>query len=146
MLKVNDFFTWYPFENSLAIMEMTGRDVKAHLEYSYQVHDVIYNFDCAAGIDYFIDSKKPYGERVVIQGMSDGRPFSLDSTYRVVLNSYRSMGGGNHFVNGCGWQQDDIARHRIWNSEEDLRSLFIEWARIKGTLDSNPIGNWKVEN
>lgn len=143
-LKVRDFFTWYPFENSLAVMEMKGRDVKAHLEYSYQIRHVIYNYDCAAGIDYVIDSSKPYGERVTVLGMSDGRPFSLDSTYRVVLNSYRSMGGGNHFVNGCGWSQDEIARHRIWNSEEDLRSLFIEWARAKGTLDATPIGNWEV--
>ena len=146
MLKVKDFFTWYPFENSLAVMEMTGRDLKALLEYSYQVREVIYNFDCAAGIHYYIDSKKPYGERVVILSMSDGTPFSMDSTYRVVLNSYRSMGGGNHFLNGCGWQADDIARHRIWNSEEDLRSLFIEWARNKGTLDSTCLGEWKVRD
>ena len=145
MLKVKDFFSWYPFENSLAVMDMTGRDVKAHLEYSWQVRKVIYNFDGAAGIDYVIDSLKPFGERVVITGMSDGRPFSLDSTYRVVLNSYRSMGGGNHFVNGCGWAQDDIASHRVWNSAEDLRSLMIEWARAKGTLDNTPLGNWTVK-
>lgn len=145
MLKVKDFFKWYPFENSLAVMTMTGRDVKAHLEYAYQIKKVIYNFDCAAGIDYQIDTLKPYGERVNIIRMSDGRPFSPDSTYRVVLNSYRSMGGGNHFVNGCGWSQDEIASHRLWNSEEDLRSLFIEWARKKGTLDDTPLGNWSIK-
>ena len=126
-------------------MTMTGRDVKAHLEYAYQIRKVIYNFDGAAGIDYQIDSLKPYGERVNILRMSDGRPFSPDSTYRVVLNSYRSMGGGNHFVNGCGWSQEEIAAHRLWNSEEDLRSLFIEWARKKGTLDDTPLGNWSIK-
>ena len=146
MLKVADFFKWYPFENSLAVIEMTGRDVKAHLEYSYEIRNTIYNFDCAAGIIYQIWKDKPYGERVSIISMADGTPFELDKTYRVVMNSYRSMGGGNHFVNGCGWQQDDIVRHRIWNSEEDLRSLFIEWARTKGTLDDTPLGNWRTEN
>ena len=145
MLTVADFFKWYPFENSLAVMEMTGRDVKAHLEYSYEIRNTIYNFDCAAGINYWIDDSKPYGERVVITGMADGTPFDFDKNYRVVLNSYRSMGGGNHFVNGCGWAQDDIASHRIWNSEEDLRTLFIEWARSKGTLDAKPLGNWTVK-
>ena len=144
MLRVMDFFVWYPFENSLAVMEMTGHDVKAHLEYAYQVRDIIYNFDCAAGIRYAIDSKKPYGERVTIFGMDDGTPFFLDSTYRVVLNSYRSMGGGNHFVNGMGWPAETIAAHRIWNSEEDLRTLFIHWAQNKGVLDSTPFNNWKV--
>lgn len=144
MLKVKDFFKWYPFENSLAVMEMTGRDVKWHLEYAYQVRNTIYNYDCAAGIKYRIDSGKPYGERVSIHCMEDGSPFYMDSVYRVVLNSYRSMGGGNHFVNGMGWPQEEIQRHRIWNSEEDLRSLFIDWAKAKDTLDSKPLGNWIV--
>ena len=124
---------------------MTGRDVKAHLEYAYESRDVIFNFDGAAGINYWIDDGKPYGERVTLTGMSDGTPFELDRTYRVVMNSYRSMGGGNHFVNGCGWAQDDIALHRVWNSEEDLRTLFIEWAKQKGTLDEHPLGNWSVK-
>ncbi len=145
MLTVKDFFTWYPFENSLAVMEMTGRDVKAHLEYSYQMRGTIYNYDCAAGIRYQINTSKPYGERVTILGMADGKPFVQDRTYRVVLNSYRSMGGGNHFVNGVGWPQEEIVKHRIWNSEEDLRSLFIDWARSKGTLDEKPLGNWSVK-
>ncbi|MBR4391630.1 MAG: bifunctional metallophosphatase/5'-nucleotidase [Bacteroidales bacterium] len=145
MLRVKDFFIWYPFENSLAVMEMTGRDVKAHLEYSFQVRNTIYNYDCAAGILYQIDSKKPYGDRVTIFSMADGTPFNMDGTYRVVMNSYRSMGGGNHFVNGMGWDPASMASHRIWNSEEDLRSLFIGWARAKGTLDDTPLNNWIVK-
>lgn len=145
MLTVADFFKWYPFENSLAVMEMTGRDVKAHLEYAYEIRNTIYNYDCAAGILYQIEDAKPYGERVTVFSMADGTPFDLDRTYRVVLNSYRSMGGGNHFVNGCGWAQDEIASHRLWNSEEDLRTLFIEWAKSKGTLDSVPLDNWSVK-
>lgn len=145
MLKVSDFFKWYPFENSLAVVEMTGRDVKAHLEYAYEMRNTIYNFDCAAGIIYQIDSKKPYGKRVTIKSMADGTPFELDKTYRVVMNSYRSMGGGNHFVNGCGWKQDEIAAHRVWNSEEDLRTLFIEWAKQKGTLNERPLCNWSIK-
>lgn len=144
MLTVADFFKWYPFENSLALMEMKGRDVKSLLEYAYEMRQTIYNFDCAAGIIYQIEKQKPYGERVTIQSMADGSPFDLERTYRVVVNSYRSMGGGNHFVNGCGWQQEDIVQHQIWTSEEDLRSLFIDWARAKGTLDTQPFHNWKI--
>ena len=144
VLTVADFFKWYPFENSLSVMEMTGRDVKAHLEYAYEIRNTIYNFDCAAGIVYQIKKDQPYGQRVVITGMADGTPFDPDKTYRVVLNSYRSMGGGNHFVNGCGWNQEDIAAHRLWNSEEDLRTLFIEWAKTKGTLDTAPLNNWSI--
>lgn len=144
MLTVADFFVWYPYENSLAVVSMTGKDVKAHLEYSYGVRRTVYNFDSAAGIIYTVDPKKPDGERVTIVSMSDGTPFDEDKEYKVVMNSYRSMGGGNHFVNGCGWRQEDIKNHHIWNSDRDLRSLFIDWARSKGTLDAEPLGNWSV--
>ena len=144
MLTVGDFFVWYPFENSLAVVSMKGKDVKAHLEYSYEMRNTIYNYDSAAGIIYSINTNKPYGERVTVVCMADGMPFEEDKEYRVVMNSYRSMGGGNHFVNGCGWSQEEIKDHRIWNSDRDLRSLFIGWARSKGTLDSNPLGNWSV--
>ncbi len=124
---------------------MTGRDVKAHLEYAYEIRNTIYNFDCAAGIVYQIEKDKPYGERVTVISMADGSSFDPERVYRVVMNSYRSMGGGNHFVNGCGWLQEEIANHRIWNSEEDLRSLFIKWARAKGVLDTEPLNNWLVK-
>jgi 2',3'-cyclic-nucleotide 2'-phosphodiesterase/3'-nucleotidase len=33
---VRDMFSLYPYENLLFTMEMTGREVKAHLEYSYE--------------------------------------------------------------------------------------------------------------
>lgn len=145
MLKVSDFFKWYPFENSLAVMRMTGRDVKAHLEYAYEIRNTIYNFDCAAGINYVIEKDKPYGDRVAILSMADGSAFDPDKTYQVVMNSYRSMGGGNHFVNGCGWRQEEVREHHVWNSEEDLRTLFIAWARQKGTLDDSPLQNWEVK-
>lgn len=142
MLKVKDFFKWYPFENSLAVMSMTGDEVRKHLEYSYEMRKTIYNFDCAAGIRYEVDEAKPYGQRVRILSMADGSTFEPDKTYEVVLNSYRSMGGGNHFVNGLGWRQEEIKDHRIWNSDEDLRTLFIEWAKNKGSLDQEPLRNW----
>ena len=36
-------------------------------------------------------------------------------------------------------------RKGIWNSEEDLRTLMIEWAKSKGTLDEAPLNNWSVK-
>ena len=61
MLKVNDFFTWYPFENSLAVMALTGKEVKDFLEYAYEMKNPIYNFDSGAGILYEVNDKNPMG-------------------------------------------------------------------------------------
>ena len=144
-LFVEDFFTWYPFENALAVMAMTGKEVKDFLEYAYEMKNPIYTFDSGAGIIYEVADKKPMGERIKIVSMADGTPFDVEKTYNVVMNSYRSMGGGNHLINGVGWAQEDIKNHVVWQSERDLRSLFIDWAAEKGDLDSEPLNCWKIK-
>ena len=145
MLKVSDFFTWYPFENSLAVMRMTGKEVKAFLEYAYEMKSPIYNFDSGAGLIYEVTDKNPMGERISILNMADGTPFDMEKTYNVVMNSYRSMGGGNHLINGVGWAQEDIKNHVVWQSDRDLRSLFINWAKEKGVLHTEPLNCWKIK-
>jgi len=145
MLRVSDFFTWYPFENSLAVMALTGKEVKEFLEYAYEMKNPIYNFDCAAGIRYEVTDKNPMGERINIVSMADGTPFDMEKAYNVVMNSYRSMGGGNHLINGIGWAQEEIKGHVVWQSDRDLRSLFIDWATKKGVLDSEPLNCWKIK-
>ena len=143
-LKVSDFFTWYPFENSLAVMALTGKEVKAFLEYAYEMKNPIYNFDSGAGILYEATESNPMGERIRIISMADGTPFNMEKTYNVVMNSYRSMGGGNHLMNGVGWAQEEIKDHVVWQSDRDLRSLFIDWAAKKGVLDSEPLNCWRI--
>lgn len=144
-LFVDDFFVWYPFENALAVMALTGKEVKDYLEYAYEMKSPIYNFDSGAGILYEVYDKKPKGERIKILSMADGTPFDMDKTYNVVMNSYRSMGGGNHLINGVGWAQEDIKNHVVWQSERDLRSLFIDWAAEKSDLDIEPLNCWTIK-
>ena len=144
-LFVEDFFTWYPFENALSVMAMTGKEVKDYLEYAYEMKSPIYNFDSGAGLIYEVYDKKPKGERIKILNMADGSPFDMEKTYNVVMNSYRSMGGGNHLINGVGWVQEEIKNHVVWQSDRDLRSLFIDWAAGKGDLDIEPLNCWTIK-
>lgn len=144
-LTVQDFFTWYPFENALAVMSMTGKEVKDFLEYAYEMKNPIYNFDSGAGIIYEVKEKEPMGQRIRIISMADGSRFEMKKTYNVVMNSYRSMGGGNHLINGVGWAQEEIKDHVVWQSDRDLRSIFIDWATNKGVLDSKPLNCWKIK-
>ena len=143
LLTVKDFFTWYPFENSLAVLSMTGEEVRRFLEYAFEQKDPIFNFDSGADILYEVDESKPFGERVHIKSMADGALFSADSIYHVVMNSYRSMGGGNHLSQGVGWDRADIQSHIIWESESDLRSLFIDWAAQQGRIEAETLYHWK---
>ncbi len=144
MLKVADFFTWYPFENSLTVMALTGKEVKDYLEYAYEMKNPIYNFDSGAGLLYEVIEKNPKGGRINILCLADGIPFNMEKTYNVVMNSYRSMGGGNHLMNGLGWAQEEIKDRVVWQSDRDLRSIFIDWAAKKGMLNTVPLNCWKI--
>ena len=104
----------------LYTMVLTGKEVKDFLEMSYDLwvnqmtspddhllllnekdngfgrfRNPSFNFDSAAGIIYTVDVTKPYGKRIAIERMADGKPFEMDKQYRVADNSYRGNGGGD---------------------------------------------------
>lgn len=144
-LTIKDFFTWYPFENSLSLITMKGSEVREYLEYSFDNKKPIYNFDSGAGILYEVDSSQEKGNRINIIAMADGSSFNEERYYSVVMNSYRAMGGGGHLIRGLGWSKDVIKERTIWESDKDLRSLFIDWARKKETLNDKTLDCWKIK-
>ncbi|MCB7376945.1 5'-nucleotidase C-terminal domain-containing protein, partial [Bariatricus massiliensis] len=54
-----------------------------------------YNYDIYSGISYTIKVSNPVGSRVV-QLDYQGNPIHMKETYKVVLNNYRAVGGGNY--------------------------------------------------
>ena len=106
-----------------------------------------YNYDSAAGIDYIVDVSKPAGQRVTIFGLSSGKPFELDKTYSVAINSYRAQGGGAHLNTGAGMNAADVLSMKYVTSAtiKDLRYYIMKWIEKQTTvLEPKPIGNWSV--
>lgn len=106
-----------------------------------------YNYDSAAGINYFVDVSKPAGERVVITSMSDGRIFNPDATYVVAINSYRGSGGGGHLTQGARIDANVVRTMKLVNgaTTKDLRYFLLKWFEgQKETVTVAPIGNWSV--
>ncbi|HWR11495.1 MAG TPA: bifunctional UDP-sugar hydrolase/5'-nucleotidase [Rectinemataceae bacterium] len=106
-----------------------------------------YNYDSAAGVNYFVDVSKPAGERVVITSMSDGRAFNPDETYVVAINSYRGSGGGGHLTAGAGIDPTVVRTMKLVNgaTTKDLRYFLLKWFEAqKETVRVAPIGNWFV--
>ena len=148
MLTVGDFFSWYPYENSLYVIEMSGYEIKNYLEYSYDGwiggrRTPSYNFDSAAGIFYKVDKTKRLGERVSIASLSNGAPFMETETYRVALNSYRANGGGGHLEEGAGIPKEELAARVRWRGTGDFREDLIQWVRSRGSFSPAPIGAWR---
>lgn len=103
-----------------------------------------YNFDSAAGIDYVVDLSKPDGQRVIIKGFTDGRPFEKDKYYTVAVNSYRGNGGGGHFTEGAGINKDDLRSRLIKSTDRDFRYYILQSIETKRTINPLPLNNWKV--
>ncbi len=174
-LVFHDMFSIYPFENQLYTVSMSGEEVRNYLEYSYDqwiggeeghilkirprndprtgaqgwsFTNRSYNFDSAAGINYTVDVSRPYGRRVTISSMADGRPFVPECNYRVAMNSYRASGGA--FLRASGLEGTPAAvEARILRKQEEVRTLMYRALCEAGELtpayyaDPQLLGVWR---
>lgn len=157
----------YPFENLLYTINLTGREVKDYLEYSYKkwvnkvsspdtpmlvieyndnskarLKNMHFNFDSAAGILYEVDITKGDGERVKILSMADGKPFDLNKMYRVAMSSYRASGGGDLLTAGAGIPFEELDS-RVVLRLKDIRGLIYEKIKRDGKLSPRKLNTWK---
>ena len=172
ILRYNDLFTIYPFENQLFVVSMTGEEIKGYLEVSYdkwintiaKADDHLlkirqnddprtqqrgwsfinrsYNFDSAAGINYTVDVTKPFGERILISGMADGSAFELERKYNVAMTSYRASGGGG-LLQEAGIDTDRIDDRTVARYPE-IRNILYDYLITNGSIDPEVIGNQAV--
>ena len=170
-ITVADMFSLYRYENQLYVLNMTGREIKGHLEESYDrwvntmkgpedhllllneqskgdqqrlgFKNYTFNFDSAAGIDYLVDVTKPNGQKVKILKMSNGEAFDENKTYKVVMNSYRGNGGGDLIIKGAGIPKDKLNDRIIYQSPLDLRHYFMQEIERQGSMSPKAGNNWK---
>jgi 2',3'-cyclic-nucleotide 2'-phosphodiesterase/3'-nucleotidase len=169
---MSDMFKLYRFENGIYVLRMTGKEIRQHLELSYDqwvntmqsaddhimllapkapgdnqregFKNFTFNFDSAAGIDYVVDVTKPDGQKVQILQFTDGRPFDENAWYRVVMNSYRGNGGGELLVRGAGIAWDSIPQRIEYMSERDQRYYLTEKIEREGTITPRALNNWRL--
>lgn len=153
-VKIKDVAGLYIFDNTLEAVELSGAEIKAYLEYSAKYFNTSapgapidpetindpavpdYNYDTLSGVDYDIDISRPVGQRII--GLSrDGAPVGDSDRFVVAVNNYRRSGGGNF---------PGIVKTQIYNEQQEIRQLLIDWAQAKGSID--PIDfftpNWRL--
>ena len=147
VVNYQDLTTIYPFENLLYVMELSGKEIKDFLEFSYEgwinKSTPTYNYDSADGIIYNVYKGREFGNRVEIVSMSDGKPFDLDAKYSVAINSYRASGGGNHITEGAGIAKDDIETKYVIRKYKDIRSLLFNYLEAEKVVEPTINNNWK---
>ena len=140
----NDLFGLYSYDNQLYVVRMTGEEIKTYLEYSYDGWlqyrwGPSYNLDSAGGLVYEVDTTKPFGSRVSISTLADGRAFDYAAEYRVALNSYRARGGGD-LMQKAGIDTESIDE-RVLGTYQDIRTLLDEYISSNSPVDAAMVGD-----
>ena len=150
-ITVREIAGLYTFENTLVVLEVTGRQLQDALEHSAKyfrpyepgksaaelVDEKIpgYNFDIAEGVTYELDISKPVGQR--IQNLSfKGQPVSPEQKFRLATNNYRANGGGGYTM----YKDAKV----VYRSSELTRDLIIDWVERNKTIPTEPTNNWKI--
>src|SRR5215204_98878 len=150
-VSVRDIAGLYVYENTLAVLEVTGQQLKEALEHSAKYYkpyvagvplkDLIdekipaYNCDIAEGVTYELDISKPVGQR--IQNLRfRGQPLAPSRKLRLATNNYRVNGGG-------GYDMYKGARV-VYRSSEEIRELIIDWLEKNKTVPVTPNNNWRI--
>jgi 2',3'-cyclic-nucleotide 2'-phosphodiesterase/3'-nucleotidase len=150
-VTVRDIAGLYIYENTLVVLEVTGRQLKDALEHSAKyfrayepgrtpaelVDEKIpaYNFDIAEGVTYDLDLTKPHGSRV--QNLRfRGQPLDPSRKLKLATNNYRVNGGGGYnMFRGAP---------EVYRSSTEIRELIIDWVERNRRVPAEPTNNWRL--
>jgi 2',3'-cyclic-nucleotide 2'-phosphodiesterase/3'-nucleotidase len=152
-VTMRDIVANYIYPNTLRVLRIKGKDIKAALEQSasyfarydggpIRVNPEFttpkpqhYNYDMWEGIEYKINISRPVGERVVLLKYR-GKPLDMEKEYEVVMNNYRAGGGGNYLM----FQGKEVVR----DVPTDVSELIADFILARGTIKASVDNNWEV--
>ncbi|KMY53450.1 2', 3'-cyclic nucleotide 2'-phosphodiesterase [Bacillus sp. FJAT-27231] len=152
-VTMRDIVSNYIYPNSLAVIEITGEEMKKALERSASYFTLLpngrpgvspkfsypkpqhYNYDMWEGIGYTINLQKAPGSRIE-QLTYHGEPVEANGLYQVVLNNYRAGGGGDYLM--------FKGKKVIKEIQTDMSELLADYIKKQGTVKAEVNHNWKV--
>ncbi|HEX8162867.1 MAG TPA: 5'-nucleotidase C-terminal domain-containing protein [Pyrinomonadaceae bacterium] len=150
-VSVRDIAGLYIYENTLVVLEVTGRQLKDALEHSAKyflpyapgksaaelIDEKIpgYNFDVAEGVAYDLDITRPVGDRIRNLRFR-GQPLDPAQKLRLATNNYRVNGGGGYTMYK--------GAPELFRSSEEIRELIIDWVTEHKRVPPEPTNNWRL--
>jgi 2',3'-cyclic-nucleotide 2'-phosphodiesterase/3'-nucleotidase len=149
-INYGNIFDIYKFDNTLYKVEVTGKELKAYMEWSaacynqWKPGDISisfnpdkpgYLYDMFAGVDYQIDLSKPVGQRIVNLTFK-GKPLADDQRLQLAVNNYR--------YSSALKTQKLVAGKRNWESSQSIRDMLVAYIKEQGTITPEVDNNWSI--
>lgn len=149
-INYGNLFSIYKFDNTLYTVDVTGKELKAYMEWSashyntWKPGDISISFDSDVpgylydmfkGIDYKIDLSKPVGARIVDLKYK-GEPLQDDEVLVLAVNNYRYSSALKAF--GL------IEANRSWYSSQAIREYLAEYIEEQGVIYPEISNNWEI--
>lgn len=95
-IRRRDVAAWFPFRNTVVVLEATGEQIVQALENGVsQVERFAGRFPQVSGLRFAYDPSQPAGSRIVWVEVN-GQPLDLHATYRLAATDYL-LGGGDGY-------------------------------------------------
>ena len=151
-ITMRDVITNYIYPNTLAVVKVTGAELRLALEqtanyFAVEAGKIVfnpafiepkpqyYNYDMYEGIDYTIDMNQPVGKRIT-RLLFHNEPITPEQELEVVVNQYRAVGGGNYAM----FTADKIVRE----IQVDMTELIADYLKQHPVLEAETNQNFKI--
>jgi len=149
-INYGNIFDIYKFDNTLYRVTVTGKELKAYMEWSAECYNQWvpgdinisfdpeypgYLYDMFAGVDYEINLSKPKGERIE-NVMFKGEPLKDDQTLTLAVNNYRYSSA----LKAGGL----IEGKKEWESSNSIRDMIVAYFAEHSPVAPEVDNNWKI--
>jgi len=137
-ISIKDIYTVLPFDNTVVMVEATGKTVWEALEHGVSSYPgAAGGFLQVSGLEYVFDAAKEIGNRVISVTVN-GVPIEMDKVYKLAANDFLT-GGGDMYVMLAECKE-------ILRTKHFLRDSFKEYVEKLGVIAPELEGRITVIN
>lgn len=149
-INYGNIFDIYKFDNTLCRVTVTGKELKAYMEWSAQCYNQWvpgdinisfdpeypgYLYDMFAGLNYEIDLSQPKGQRIK-NIVFKGAPLTDEQTLTLAVNNYRYSSA----LKAAGL----VEAKKEWESPNSIRDMIVAYFAAHSPVAPKVDNNWKI--
>lgn len=149
-INYGNIFDIYKFDNTLYRVTVTGKELKAYMEWAAECYNQWvpgdinisfdpeypgYLYDMFAGVNYEIDLSQPKGARIK-NVMFKGKPLTDEQTLTLAVNNYR--------YSSALKSQGLVEGKKEWESSNSIRDMIVAYFAEHSPVAPAVDNNWKI--